>query len=132
MAADTPRSNPAPSFDDLAASFREQAESLVRDAETLTTTTLDHARQVAAAVGQSAYALAQRSQHLAADAWKTWSDATAHRVAGVNFPSVSAADFQLADVRATVAAGVDMAKDLLDAQRELANRLVGAVTSNAR
>ncbi len=125
----------AVNYQELAAAFRNEAEYLVRDAEILTATTLDHTRQLATVYGESAYGSAQRSRRLATEAWKTWADAATSATngfpgvtgnPGFGFPSVS-----VVDVKETIAAGVDLVKGMLDAQRELVERLVGATAANA-
>lgn len=107
--------------EDLAGTVRQHAEASVKDAQDLTAATVDHTREVVAAISSAAVDSAERGREIAAEALKAWT-ASAFRPVGntaLGWP----------DVREVVNASFDMASGVLDAQRQLAQRLVGAVAS---
>lgn len=81
--------------------------------------TVDHTREVATALSRSALDSATRSSEVAIEAWKAWSAAMLP-----NYGKV--------DAREVPNAGFDMAGGVLDAQRQLAQRLVGAAAPARR
>ncbi len=110
--------------DDLAGSVREHTDASVKDAQVLAATTADHTREVVTAISRSAVDSAQRGSELAVEAWKALT-ATALR-------SSDSPTFGFPDFREVVNASFDMAGGVLDAQRQLAQRLVGAAAPAAR
>lgn len=115
----TNANNSTKTADELAGTVRSHAQASIKDAQSLATATVDHTREVTAAVRQSAFDSATRAGDVAVEAWKTWSAAPFATV-----PTV--------DVAKVVNAGFDMAGGVLDAQRQLAQRLVDAASPAAR
>ncbi|MDQ2727141.1 MAG: hypothetical protein M3Y91_04565 [Actinomycetota bacterium] len=107
------------STEDLAATLRGHAEASIKDVQELATATADHSREVTSALGRSAVDSVTRSSDVALEAWKAWSAAASATVATVNVSEVFNASFE-------AAGGV------LDAQRKLAQRLVGAAAPATR
>lgn len=99
--------------DDLAGTLRGHAEASIKDAQELATAAIDQTREVTTKLRRSALDQATRGSDVAVDAWKTWSSA-----AWATVPNV--------DVTEVLNATFDMAGGVLDAQRQLAKRLVGA------
>ena len=91
----------------------------MREAETLAATTLEQAVQVASSFAQSAYASAQRSQELRAQGWRAWIEAT--QVSRGAVPAL-----RVEDIKVIVVASIKLAKGLVEAEKVLAERLVGA------
>jgi hypothetical protein len=115
----TTANRPPKTADELAATLRGHAEASIKDAQDLAAATVDHSREVTSALRRSALDTATRSTDVAVEAWKAWSAAASGTVPRANVAEVLDASF-------------DMAGGVLDAQRQLARRLVGAGAAAAR
>ncbi len=113
--ATTTTSNNRPKANDLDGTVREHAEASIKDVQDLAAATVDHTSEVTTALSRSALSVTRSSEV----ALKAWSAAMLPLYGRV-------------DARGVLNAGFDMAGSVLDAQRQLAQRLVGAATPAAR
>ena len=117
----TNNNNRAKTSHNLADSVREHAEASVKDVQDVAAATADHTGDVVTAISRSAVDSAQRGSEIADEAWKSWT-ATVFRPSGN-------AVFSSFDIGEVVNASFNMAGGVLDTQRQLAQRLVGATAT---
>jgi hypothetical protein len=84
--------------------------------------TVTRARRIADTVVDATIDSVKQSQDITARAFQTFAGAAASSL-GANSPSDVAAN-----VRSTVNAGYDLAKEVLDHQRQIAEKVIGALT----
>jgi hypothetical protein len=105
--------------DDLVGTVRAHTEASIKDAQDLATATVGHTREVANVISRSALDSASRGTDVVVEAWKAWTSLAVPAVANP-------------DVSEVVSAGFDMAGGLVEAQRLLAQRLIGAASPTIR
>lgn len=113
--------NPA----DFAESVRTVTEDSLKQAQQLVEAGFEQARAFADTIAGATLASVKRNQELVEKAMGTVSG-----LVGGQFES-SLATLPAFDVRETVSAGFDLAKSVIDAQRELAERIIGAASGAA-
>lgn len=111
--------NPA----DLAESVRTVTEDSLKQAQHILEAAFDGARTFADTITDATLASVKRNQELAQKAMDTLSGLVAGQFDSSNLPTF--------DVRETVTAGFDLAKSVIEAQRDLAERIIGAASSAA-
>jgi hypothetical protein len=118
---------------DLAEAMRSYADASLKEAQALATATLafsetsaeafvEQSRQLATTWTTSALATAWRGQQLSVETWKTLTDTAIGGLGNASFGG-----WRDANLKEAFTAGIDLAKGVLDTQRELGERLVAVV-----
>ena len=115
----------APTQSDLAGSVRTMTEESIKSAQGLFEAAFGQARQFADTVTDAALATVKRNQDVAQQAIGSLAGVVSDGFDG------SLSNLPEFNVRETVTAGFELVKNVIDAQRELAERIIGAATSAA-